>query len=253
MTLQDRTAKLSVLALFFSLQACSPTLKVEGKLSTDKDSTSGGTTTPDPVLSSVEIQSTGLVVQGSDLDSVTSIQLKHGGVTSNLNIDSKNASSLTASLTADMTVVLGGVYDVIINDASAASFTFNIPGVLTSCPTDMVLVPGATGYAAFCVEKDFREPYGTGSGGAGLAEANAICLQANRHLCSGEEWRRSCAAQPSGLNNLPDYYEWISDPYHQDQGTSGNARGMIIGDTGCNDLIKNVNPSDFIRFRCCSR
>lgn len=74
-------------------------------------------------ISLMEVTSNQLIINGSNLNSVSSVKAKYGPQVINFNIDSKSNNSLRLSVPNGMKVIAGYIYDLVITDAFGQSVT----------------------------------------------------------------------------------------------------------------------------------
>ncbi len=78
-------------------------------------------------LSNVQIINNQIILSGVNLANVNQLDMKIGGVTSPLQIESQSSSSLIANTMSNVTIVAGTVMDLILSNANAtSSFTINM-------------------------------------------------------------------------------------------------------------------------------
>ncbi|MEA9355886.1 hypothetical protein SHI21_06730 [Bacteriovorax sp. PP10] len=77
-------------------------------------------------VSNIQIINHQIVLTGTHLDSVTTFNVKEGATVTNLQIESKSATSIVANTLMNVTFAAGKIFDFILSSASASStFTIN--------------------------------------------------------------------------------------------------------------------------------
>ncbi|NOT77898.1 MAG: hypothetical protein HOP07_02705 [Bacteriovoracaceae bacterium] len=81
-------------------------------------------------IASVRIQNNQLIINGSNLESITTVKLVEGGLTQTLAVESATNGEVIANGVSAITLGVGKVFDMILSNANAAatfpvSFTLN--------------------------------------------------------------------------------------------------------------------------------
>jgi hypothetical protein len=91
-------------------------------------------------LSNVQIINNQIILSGVNLANVNQLDMKIGGVTSPLQIESQSSSSIIANTMSNVTFVAGSVLDLILSNANAtSSFTINMNLSTTGATDGQVL------------------------------------------------------------------------------------------------------------------
>ena len=115
-----------ILFLMFSFVACVPTANTSRNQENSSDTSD---ITKRHQVSLIEVSENQMVINGSNLSTITSVKSKYGPQTINLNILSKSDNTVRLSVPNGAKLIAGFIYDLVITDAfgqSTTSISFDV-------------------------------------------------------------------------------------------------------------------------------